>query len=109
MTLEKISCMTSEYDHNLFPIAYLITFRCYGTWLHGDQRGTMDRRGHNVYGTPGIPHNEKLEKSDRTQLKYPAFLLTAIDRALVEQAIREVCLHREYILRAVNVRTNHVP
>jgi hypothetical protein len=25
------------------PLAYLITFRCYGTWLHGDKRGSIDR------------------------------------------------------------------
>ena len=22
-----------EFDHNEFPLAYLITVRCYGTWL----------------------------------------------------------------------------
>ena len=27
---------------------------------------------------------------------------------MVEQAVREVCLHRRYRLRAINVRTNHV-
>ena len=25
------------------PLAYLISFRCYGTWLHGDERGSIDR------------------------------------------------------------------
>ncbi len=25
------------------PLAYLITFRCYGTWLHEDERGATDR------------------------------------------------------------------
>jgi REP element-mobilizing transposase RayT len=28
-------------------------------------------------------------------------------RAVVEQAVREVCRHRGYRLRAINVRTNH--
>ena len=28
-------------------------------------------------------------------------------RATVERAVREVCLHREYRLRAINVRSNH--
>ena len=27
------------WDDNEFPLAYLITFRTYGTWLHGDERG----------------------------------------------------------------------
>ena len=30
------------------PLAYLITFRSYGTWLHGDKRGSVDRF-HNHY------------------------------------------------------------
>src|ERR1700747_68137 len=25
------------------PLAYLITFRCYGTSLHGDEQGSIDR------------------------------------------------------------------
>jgi len=33
------------------PLAYLITFTTYGTWLHGDPRGSVDRE-HNVWGTP---------------------------------------------------------
>ena len=33
------------------PIAYFITFRTYGTWLHGDERGSTDR-DHNAYDTP---------------------------------------------------------
>ena len=33
-----------DFDENEFPLAYLITFRCYGTWVHGDERGSMDRR-----------------------------------------------------------------
>lgn len=30
-----------NFDDNEFPQAYLITFRCYATWLHGDDRGSM--------------------------------------------------------------------
>ena len=41
--------------------AYLITFRCYGTWLHGDDRGSVDRRFYNRVGTPRItPDSEKM-------------------------------------------------
>jgi len=34
--------------------------------------------------------------------------LSARQRPVVERAVREVCDHRRYILRAINVRTNHV-
>lgn len=36
-----------------FPLAYLLTFTCYGTWLHGDDRGSIDRR-HNAFDAPGL-------------------------------------------------------
>jgi hypothetical protein len=31
------------WNNTNLPLAYLITFRCYGTWLHGDERGSVDR------------------------------------------------------------------
>jgi hypothetical protein len=33
------------------PIAYLLTWTRYGTWLHGDERGSVDAEHH----TPGEP------------------------------------------------------
>ncbi|HEV8590779.1 MAG TPA: hypothetical protein VGQ55_01645 [Pyrinomonadaceae bacterium] len=43
-----------EWDDNDVPLAYLITFRTYGTWLHGDRRGSVDRHGRNVFGAEMI-------------------------------------------------------
>jgi len=90
------------------PLAYLITFRCYGTWMHGDGRGSVDRRGHNVYGAPRIPPNQKLERADADGLKSPPLTLGAAQRDAVEKVVREVCESRGFRLDAVNVRTNHV-
>ena len=39
-------------------LAYFITFVSYGTWLHGDQRGSVDRN-HNVFATPLLPHDAR--------------------------------------------------
>jgi len=33
------------------PLAVFFTFRTYGTWLHGDERGSIDRNN-NLYGVP---------------------------------------------------------
>ena len=96
-----------DFDDNDFPLAYLITFRCYGTWLHGDERRSMSRK-QNLYGTPRIQPKPGLEQAEVRQLKHPLFTLGLRQRKVVEQAVREVCLHRRYLLRAVNVRTNHV-
>jgi hypothetical protein len=58
-----------DFDDNEFPLplAYLITFRCYGTWLHGDARGSVDPT-HNVYGALKIAANQALENANRKQL-----------------------------------------
>ena len=32
-----------EFSDDHIPLAYFITFRSYGTWLHGDKRGSVDR------------------------------------------------------------------
>lgn len=88
--------------------AFLITFRCYGTWLHGDERGSVDRRYFNQFGAPKIkPDADKVQRKAQL-MKHEAFVLSAKQRAVVEAAIREVCLFRGYILLALNIRTNHV-
>ena len=46
-----------EFKDDHVPFAYLITFRSYGTWLHG-RDGSVDRF-HNVYAKPKLPANEK--------------------------------------------------
>ncbi len=102
-----VMSMARDFDDNEFPLAYLISYRGYGTWLHGDERGSMDRK-HNVFGTAKIAPNKRLEKADKTQLKHPPFKLDARRRQVVEKAVSEVCEHRKYILRALNTRTNHV-
>ena len=33
------------------PLAYFITFTCYGTWLHGNKETAVDR-DHNIPQTP---------------------------------------------------------
>ena len=47
-----------EFNDDHTALAYLITFRCYGTWLHGDSRGSVDRF-HNRYGAPLIAANRR--------------------------------------------------
>jgi REP element-mobilizing transposase RayT len=97
-----------DFQERTAPLAYLITIRAYGTWLHGDERGSVDRRSHNKYGAPNITPNERLSSAEKAQLRHPPLILSQAQRAAVEQAIREVAACRGYQLLAVNVRTNHV-
>lgn len=97
-----------DFQDKTAPLAYLITIRTYGTWLHGDERGSMDRSQWNSYGSPKMLSSEKLVKAEEAQLKHPPVILNEAQRTVVEQAIREVCEHRGYQLLAVNTRTNHI-
>jgi REP element-mobilizing transposase RayT len=97
-----------DFQERTRPLAYLITFRSYGTWLHGDERGSVDRRNYNRYGTPDMPENRKLFADEQRELRNPPVLLTSAQRHIVESAIEEVCDRRRHALHAVGVRTNHV-
>ena len=88
------------------PLAYLITFSTYGTWLHGDERGSTDRLN-NVYGEPFIKPDPILEKHKRRLLRSAPFILDAPRRQVVDRAVREVCEHYQWYLNAIHVRTNH--
>jgi hypothetical protein len=95
-----------DFDDNEFPRACLITLRCYGTWLHGDARGSMDPKQH-VYGAPKIAANQPFENSNRQQLKHAPVTLDAPRRTVVEGAVRGVTIASR-VLRAPNAGTNHV-
>lgn len=89
------------------PIAYFLTFTTYGTWLHGDPRGSVDR-DHNVFGTRLAAANFMREAKNREAMRDPEFVLTAKAREVVDASIRRTCQVRGWTLHAVNVRSNHV-
>ena len=89
------------------PLAYLITFRCYGTWLHGDERGSIDRF-HNRYKAPYLTRSDRRRDLNRNRLRSAPLILNARQRHSIDLAVREVCVNREWLLHALNVRTNHV-
>ena len=99
--------MNAELKPNATPLAYLITVRTYGTWLHGDKRLSVDRHGVNVFGQPRRRASAELERVMIANMSDYALRLTDEQRALVKQAIEEVCHHRGYELWAVNVLSNH--
>ena len=100
--------MNDEWDDNKFPLAYLLTFRTYGTWHHGDERGSVDRRNYNKFRAADIAPNPELVANEINQRKNEPFLLDSDQRNLIDSAIREVCSYREFTLHALNVRSNHV-
>ena len=90
------------------PLAHLITFRCYGTWLHGDKRGSIDRF-HNRYRSPYITPNQSWHRHNARALESQSLVLDTSQRRSVDRAVRETCDFRKWHLYALNVRTNHIP
>ena len=100
---------SDEFDsfHDRVPFGCLITFRTYGTWLHGDQRGSIDR-DHNLRGTPRIPPNPPRQAYEQRLLSRLPVFLGQRRREAVRLAVVNACEFRGWILHALNVRTNHV-
>ncbi|SRR5712691_9254402 len=96
-----------DFNDDHTPLGYLITFRAYGTWLHGDKRGSVDRQ-HHRYGTPTLPSSPRRKQIERNLLKQLAVKFNARRRAAIDFGIRETCAIRKWELWALNVRTNHL-
>jgi REP element-mobilizing transposase RayT len=87
-------------------LAYFMTFSTYGTWLHGDERGSMLRRRSNHANL--VPPNPQRRAFNERMLGGAPVTLHDAMRRTVDAAIREACSFKNWPLRALNVRTNHV-
>ena len=69
------------YAQSVFntPLAYFISFRTYGTWLHGDSRGSFSRR-ESGYPAEPLPTNAARSGWERAQMKQTRVLLEAARR-----------------------------
>lgn len=90
------------------PLAYFITFSCYGTWLHGHELGSVDRH-HNLPGTPYLPYDPwRLQAEQELMDQPPYYLDDERRREIVLRSIQEVCDYRGWTLLAAHVRERHV-
>ncbi len=89
------------------PLAYFLTWTCYGTRLHGDDRGSVDR-AHNVRGTPVLAPDPRRNELASGLMMGDVFVLSTQGRSVVEHAIRDHCDIRDWELLSLNVRTTHV-
>jgi REP element-mobilizing transposase RayT len=86
---------------------FLITFRTYGTWLHGDARGSVDRR-RNHPGEDRIPAVPEWEAYERRQMKDPPVILSRVQRSAVREGFRQEAREKAWSLYCFAVQTNHV-
>ena len=90
------------------PLAYLLTWTTYGTWLHGDDRGSIDRLAPRGPGVPSLAPDRARARFERDELKSDPVTLSCEARCLVDRVIRKHCVFREWTIHALYVRTNHV-
>ena len=96
-----------DFNEDHTPLGYLITFRSYGTWLHGDKRGSVDRH-HRRFGSPTLPASPRRKQIEKGLLKQPPVKLNRWQRVATDSAVRETCERRKWKLWTVNARTNHI-
>jgi REP element-mobilizing transposase RayT len=92
-------------DH--YPLAYHITFGTYGTRLHGDERGTVDRRA-NQPGEAIVGAEPEWEWLEYNKLRFPPREFDVSQRRLVEQLIPDICTHGGWRLHACAAGKDHV-
>lgn len=89
------------------PVGYFITFRTYGTWLHGNDKGSIDK-SHNIPGTPIVSPDADLVNSKSFRQKYPSVTLTFSQRKSIGSIINGVSAYNKWKLHALSVRTEHI-
>lgn len=83
------------------PIAFFLTWTCYGTWLPGDERGWTKWHQGDQLAQP------LLEAWCRDKMSETAIVLGSEQRAAVEVVVKDHCKRRSWPLHAVSCRTNH--
>lgn len=88
------------------PLAYFLTWTCYGQRVHGDGRGAVDKL-HNIRGTPRLAPDADREDFLRDAMRGETFTLTAEMSGIADKSIRVLCEEKEWACLAVNVRRTH--
>jgi len=72
------------------PLAYHITFGTYGTRLHGDERGTVDR-DHHQFGEPFLEPDMVRQHESEERLKFPPVVLNAVQCEFIQSLVPSIC------------------
>jgi REP element-mobilizing transposase RayT len=89
------------------PLAYHLTWTCYGQWLQGDARGYVDRQ----HRTPGEPYpsaNLAHYTASANRMSEEPCWLSDPQRCTAEAAVREAASHRSWPIHALNPQPDHV-
>ena len=87
------------------PLAYFITFTCYGTWLSHEKEISVNIKK-NTFGTRFLA--KYLVEDYKNLNKASPVLLDSNDRNIILNTLKEVSDLKNWSLLAAHVRTNHV-
>ena len=88
-------------------LGYLLTWRTYGTWLHGDPRGAVDH-AHAQFGEPLLAASAVRMQQASTRMMHAPVELTCAARTLVADTLTRHCRIRGWECHELSVRVNHV-
>jgi len=89
------------------PRGYLLTFRTYGSWMPGDERGSTDHEN-NLYGQPFVPPQRGRLLSARSSQKSETITLTPAQRGLIATRLPEIAAHYGWTIHTAYVGLDHV-
>ena len=88
-------------------LAYHITWGTYGTRLHGDPRGTVDR-AHNTRGTPVLGFDEHRWEQQKSNLKFAPVYFSREQMRFIEEMIPIVCERGYWTYQTCAAGPDHV-
>jgi REP element-mobilizing transposase RayT len=90
-----------------FPLAYHITFGTYGTRLHGDPRGTVDR-SQNEFGEPIVGRDDEWKSFEQKNLNFQPLILTIEQRVFIERQVPTICERGGWEFLQVAAAPDHI-
>ena len=89
------------------PLGYFLSWGTYGTRLHGDPRGTVDRTN-TTRGDPVLGPDEERWEHERGQMKFPPVVLMREQRLFAEELIPTICERGLWTYHTCAVAPDHV-
>jgi REP element-mobilizing transposase RayT len=104
---ERQGAQTATIAGMAEPLAFLLTWTCYGQWLHGDPRGSIDRR-HRTPGDETLAPDPARTRAAALRMRGPRVELDARAQEVVRAAVCEHAQVGGWKIHALNVRHTHV-
>jgi REP element-mobilizing transposase RayT len=88
-------------------LAHHITWGTYGTRLHGDSRGTVDRND-NQYQSPILGYDKLRWEKEKARLKFPPVIFSIQQRIRVESLVPAICKRGLWTYHACAAGPDHI-